>query len=124
MLLTDEAVPRVLYASPRIEEVSGFRGDELLGQPDLWIRRIHPDESATTWGRRVAAVEAGVRFEADYRFLHRDGRWRWFRETSSPVREAGGSVEYRQSFVEDISSERFAHAQAERSEARYRSLVE
>ena len=124
VLLTDEAVPRVLYASPRIEEIAGYRPDELVEQPDLWIRRIHPDESAATWARRVAAIESGARFEADYRFRHRSGEWRWFRETSTPVPQTDGAVAYRQSFVEDISSERFAPAQAERSETRYRSLVE
>ena len=74
--------------------------------------------------RWTAAVHAGEVFVAEYRFRHRNGEWRWFRETNSPIREPDGSVRYRQSFTEDITSERFAQAQAERSEARYRALVE
>ena len=36
----------MLYASRRIEEISGFTPDQLLEQPDLWFRRLHPDETA------------------------------------------------------------------------------
>ena len=124
MLLTSESNPRVLYASRRIEEISGFTPGQLLEQPELWFRRFHPDGSAAIGGEWTAAVESGSRFEADYRFQHRDGEWRWFRETSTPMLEPDGSVRYRESFIEDITAERFAEVVAERSEARYRALVE
>jgi len=124
VLLTNETAARVLYASPRIEEMSGFSPDELMSQPGLWVGRLHPDEGPELGARWAAAVDSGERFSAEYRFLHRGGEWRWFRETSSPVRGADGAVRYRQSFTEDITSERFAEAQAERSEARYRALIE
>ncbi len=124
MLLTSESNPQVLYASRRIEEISGFTPGQLLEQPELWFRRFHPDGSAAIGGEWTAAVESGGRFEADYRFQHRNGEWRWFRETSTPMLESDGSVRYRQSFIEDITAERFAAVVAERSEARYRALVE
>ena len=124
VLLAAETTQRVLYASPRVEEISGFAPDELLAEPGLWTRRLHPDEAATIGADRSAAVDSGERFRAEYRFLHRGGEWRWFRETSSPVREADGPVRYWQSFIEDITAERFAVVVAERSEAKYRALVE
>ncbi|MET0800401.1 MAG: PAS domain-containing protein, partial [Actinomycetota bacterium] len=124
VLLTNEAPTRALYASPRIEEISGFTPDELLTQHELWVGRLHPDEAEALAIKWAAAVEAGELFRAEYRFQHRDGDWRWLRETSSPVREAAGTIRYRQSFTEDITSERLAEEQAERSEARYRALVE
>ncbi|MGH2539830.1 MAG: PAS domain-containing protein, partial [Actinomycetota bacterium] len=124
VLLTNEPATRVLFASPRIEEISGFTPDELLAQPGLWVERLHPDEAAALAAKWTASVEGGERFRAEYRFRHRDGEWRWLRETSSPVREADGTIRYRQSFTEDITSERLAEEQAERSEARYRALVE
>jgi PAS domain S-box-containing protein len=124
MLLTSESNPRVLYASPRMEEISGFAPGQLLEHPELWFRRIHPDGRAAIGGKWASSVVSRTRFEADYRFQHRNGEWRWFRETSTPMLGSDGSVQYRQSFIEDISPERFAYTQAERSEARYRSLVE
>jgi PAS domain S-box-containing protein len=124
MLLTSESNPRVLYASPRVEEISGFAPRQLLEHPELWFRRMHPDGRAAIGGKWASSVVSRTRFEADYRFQHRNGEWRWFRETSTPMLGSDGSVQYRQSFIEDISPERFAYTQAERSEARYRSLVE
>lgn len=124
VLLSNEVAARVLYVSPRIEAISGFRPDELLTQPGLWISRLHPDEGPELGARWAHAVESGERFSAEYRFRHRTGEWRWLRETSAAVREPDGSIRYRQSFTEDITAERFAEAQAERSEARYRALVE
>jgi len=124
VLVTSEAAPRVLYASPQVEEISGFTPTELIAQPGLWKMRLHPDEAATIGATRGAAAESGERFRVEYRFIHRSGEWRWFRETSTPVREPDGTVRYRQSFTEDITAERFAEAQAERSEARHRALVE
>ncbi|HET6712334.1 MAG TPA: PAS domain-containing protein [Actinomycetota bacterium] len=124
VLLTNEPAARVLFASPRIEEISGFTPDDLLTQPGLWVERLHPEEAHGLGARWASAVASGERFSEEYRFLHRTGEWRWIREISSPVRAPDGTVRYRQSFTEDITSERFAEAQAERSEARYRALVE
>jgi PAS domain S-box-containing protein len=124
VLLTNEPVPRVLYATPRVHEISGFTPEELVARPDLWVSRFHPDERATNDAEWLRAVESGRPFEAEYRFMHRDGRWRWFRETASPVRDDLGVVRYRQGFLQDMTAERVAESQAERSEARYRALVE
>ena len=124
LLLSNEHATRVLYANPRIEEITGFTPDELTERADLWFGRMHSDDAdrvSAAWNR---AVDGAERFSAEYRFLHRSGEWRLFRDTSSPVRAADGSILYRQSFTEDVTSERFAEEQAERSEARYRDLVE
>jgi PAS domain S-box-containing protein len=124
LLLSNEHATTVLYGSPRVEDITGFTPEELRHDVGLWFDRIHPDDAddvSATWNR---AVDGGERFSAEYRFQHRSGEWRLFRDTSSPVRGADGSILYRQSFTEDLTSERFAEEQAERSEARYRDLVE
>jgi adenylate cyclase len=124
LLLTNDPVPRVLYASPRVEELTGFPADELRSHPRLWFSRLHDDDAAAISARWNHAVDTAADYSEEYRFLHRSGRWRFFRDRSTPVREADGSIRYRQSFTEDITSERFAEEQAQRSEARYRALVE
>ncbi len=124
LVLTNERVPRVLYASPRMEEFTGFTDEELRRDSGLWFARLHEDDAKGVSARWNAAVADGGRFTADYRFLHRNGEWRIFRETSWPIFEADGTIRHRHSFTEDITSERFAEDQANRSEARYRALVE
>ena len=124
LLLTNEHVPRVLYASPRVEEITGYTDDELRAHPGLWFSRMHDDDAPTIGARWNHTVDAGTPYNEEYRFRHRSGEWRVFRDRSTPVREPDGSIRYRQSYTEDITSERFALEQAERSEARYRALVE
>jgi adenylate cyclase len=124
VLLTNEATPRVLYATPSVLEISGFTPDELTSGPESWVSRLHPEEGPAIDAEWIRAVEDDRRFEVEYRFLHRDGQWRWFRETASIVRGDDGTIRYRQGFIQDITSERSAEAQARRSEARYRALVE
>src|SRR5262245_4672582 len=99
-LLTNEAAARVLYASPRIAEISGFTPAELIDGDQVWDARLHPDEIDGLTARWTRAVEEETVFEAEYRFRHRNGEWRWFRETNTPVREPDGSVRYRQSFTD------------------------
>ena len=124
LLLTNEHVPRVLYASPRVEELTGFRADELRAHPRLWFSRLHDDDAPVIGARWNHAVDTAAAYSEEYRFLHRSGEWRVFRDRSTPVREADGSIRYQQHYTEDITSERFAEKQAQRSEARYRALVE
>jgi PAS domain S-box-containing protein len=46
LLLTNEHATRVLYANPRVGEITGFTADELTGRADLWFGRMHPDGAA------------------------------------------------------------------------------
>jgi PAS domain S-box-containing protein len=124
VLLTEEIRPVVLFSSPRIEEITGFDPGELRAEPTPWIGRLHPDEAPELAASWETSIRTGERFTADFRFLHRSGEWRWLRMTTSGVIDQDRGVRYRQSFIEDITAERFAEAQAERSEARYRALVE
>jgi adenylate cyclase len=124
LLLTNEHVPRVLYASPRVEELTGFPAEEMRRHPRLWFSRLHDDDAEAISARWNHAVDDAAAYKEEYRFLHRNGEWRVFRDRSTPVREADGSIRYRQNYTEDITSERFAEEQAQRSEARYRALVE
>jgi PAS domain S-box-containing protein len=45
LLLTNERVPHVIYASPRIEDFTGFTADELRRHPSLWFGRMHEDDA-------------------------------------------------------------------------------
>ena len=118
LLLTNEQVPHVMYASPRVEELTGFPADEMRRHPRLWFSRLHDDDAAAISARWNHAVDTGAAYSEEYRFLHRSGEWRVFRDRSTPMREDDGSIRYRQNYTEDITSERFALEQAERSEAR------
>ena len=77
--------------------------DELIADPELWLRHIDPDEVERTLPRWAGAVGAARALTAEYRFLHRDGRMAMAPRHVGAGRGADGSIRYRQSFIEDIT---------------------
>lgn len=62
------------YVTPDVEELLGFRPEELVGQRGF--DRIHPDDVAMMMARFTEAVsEPGGRSGAVFRYLHADGSW-------------------------------------------------
>ncbi len=73
-LLNAEAT--ILYLSPSVSQVLGYRSSEHVGRS--WFEIYHPEDLD-----RVKAVfssmvrEPGGHFAAEARMLHKDGSWRW-----------------------------------------------
>ncbi|MDD1715465.1 MAG: PAS domain S-box protein, partial [Methanolinea sp.] len=68
---------RISFASPSVERLMGYRPEELLGHPVT--EYIHPEDTARVIREMWAAIEqqqSSIRLE--YRFLHKDGKYRWF----------------------------------------------
>lgn len=77
------------YVSPQIERLLGFTPEEWVGDPGLWMRRVHPDDRD-----EVAAAEEGLTeavegerdanelpmLATEYRMLAKDGREVWVRD--------------------------------------------
>ncbi len=78
---------RFLRLNPAWKRVLGFDGDELCGAPFLDF--VHPDDRAATTDV-VSTLTTGacvINFENRYRT--RDGSYRWFEWTASPMVEEG-----------------------------------
>jgi PAS domain S-box-containing protein len=65
-----------IYESPAVYQLFGYEGEELRGRNAFEL--IHPDDVGAvlaTFG--VILAEAGTTAAVDFRFLHKDGSWRW-----------------------------------------------
>jgi len=62
--------------SGRVEEVLGYETPE-MGGIEQWTARIHPDDRDETVRLLEAAERDRQVFDADYRFLHKNGTYRW-----------------------------------------------
>jgi PAS domain S-box-containing protein len=95
-----EALPTIVWtASPdgagtyfngRLTEYSGLSPDEAAG--DGWLSLVHPDDverAADTWR---ASLNAGSRYDIDYRLRRRDGAYRWFAVRGLPLYDATGAI--------------------------------
>ncbi|MGE5691787.1 MAG: PAS domain S-box protein [Pseudomonadota bacterium] len=77
------------FVSPQIDRLLGYTSEEWLGDPDLFLRLVHPDDR-----ERVAASLATARPSSgplEYRLVARDGRTVWVRDEAAVVLDAHGA---------------------------------
>jgi PAS domain S-box-containing protein len=95
--------------NPALQSMFGYTCHDLAGT--AFERLLHPDEAAPDRERFRALVSGGLpRFQAERRFVARDGRELWGRLTFSAVRFDGGT-QYAIAMVEDITERKRAEGE-------------
>jgi diguanylate cyclase (GGDEF)-like protein/PAS domain S-box-containing protein len=111
------------YVSPQIETILGFTPEEWCSDPDLWARRLHPEDAD-----RVLAMEAELTNDeaacnaAEYRLLHRDGHAVWLRDDAL-LREGADGVLRWHGVMSDITEQKRAEAELERRAAQQAAVA-
>jgi PAS domain S-box-containing protein len=104
--------------SNRVVSMLGFKPEELIGHPEFWDSRVHPDD-LRHYLAEVPHLWKDGQHAFEYRFLHKDGTYRWIREEAKVIRDAAGKpvevigywtdvTELRQLEAELVKSQRFA----------------
>jgi PAS domain S-box-containing protein len=123
-VVTPDDPPRTLYISPRAEEIYGVPPEVWFTDPTTGLRNVHPDDVERIHRQWREAIAAGEPFSSEYRYIHPDGRIRWFMDRATPVLDQDGTTRLVHGFVEDVTASRHAEQELRGSEARYRALVE
>lgn len=123
----DETSPtgfRDVYISPQTERILGYRPEEWVADPTLWISATHPDDRARLIREDREAAANASRFSSEYRMVAKDGRVVWFHDEAVLVEDPVSGVAFWQGVMFDVTEQkRLAEATAQ-SEAKYRALVE
>jgi PAS domain S-box-containing protein len=85
---------RTMYVSPHVETALGYTRDEWLGQPDIWMELLHPDDRELILAAHDLHNETGRPWSREYRLIANDGRVVWFRDVATLVRDDDGRPEY------------------------------
>ncbi|MBA3689857.1 MAG: PAS domain-containing protein [Actinobacteria bacterium] len=99
------------YTSPQVVELLGFTPDEWSGDPDLWLRQLHPEDRAGAMAAHRRSNETGERFFAEYRLLARDGRVVWLRDEAALVRDEAERPLYWRGVMQDVTEQKQAEEQ-------------
>jgi PAS domain S-box-containing protein len=85
---------RTMYVSPHVETALGYSRDEWLGQPDIWMELLHPDDREQTLAAHDLHNETGRPWSREYRLIANDGRVVWFRDVANLVRDDDGRPQH------------------------------
>ncbi|MEO8475964.1 MAG: PAS domain-containing protein [Actinomycetota bacterium] len=118
----DPATGTLLYVSPQIENMLGYRPEEWLLDPDLWAELLHPDDRA--WVIAANDADTGDSWSVDYRVITRDGRNLWVHHETVLIRDDQDEPLFWQGMIFDISQRKAAEQGLRDAEERYRTLVE
>ncbi|HET7528595.1 MAG TPA: EAL domain-containing protein, partial [Burkholderiaceae bacterium] len=114
---------RYVQANRALCDMLGYSRDELLG---LTVKQIsHPDDRNVADDLR-ARLRAGEidSFQVEKRYLHKDGSSVWAQISVTVQRDDTGRALHDISITQDISARKLAELAVQRSEQRFRSLVE
>ncbi len=122
-----DEVATALYVSPGYEELLGFSAEERLADPELWVKRLHPEDRE----RVLAQRDQGGVWRCEYRLLRKDGSVVWVRDEAVRVEGEEGGEPLWHGVLFDITARkeaeerlREAEQRLHEAERRYRTLVE
>jgi PAS domain S-box-containing protein len=120
--VVDLARSRLHYVSPGFESLWERSRRELADGAGAFFDTIHAEDRERIRKLAYESLEAG--FEEEFRIELPDGRTRWVRHRSLPVRNEAGVVVLTVGITQDIDRRMEAEARLRESEERYRQLVE
>ena len=96
--------------------IMGYAPEEMLAEPNFWMNHLHPQDAPTVLAEFARLIPQGGG-NLEYRFLHKEGHYRWFQDTFQVLRdEKGDPFEIVGSWA-DITHRKLAEAVRELYEA-------
>ena len=85
----------VTYMSKNMVSLSGFDAEQFVGPggEDFWVTRVHQDDLALYRSHMPELQNPNQKhWFSEYRFLRKDGVYRWIREEFNVVRDSTGKI--------------------------------
>ena len=94
--------------SPQLLAMTGYSPSEWLAEPDMWVKRLHPDDREQVLRHYGDACAHGGRFACEYRLLDREGRVLWWRDEGRVLPGPDGKARFVRGFVLDVTEQKLA----------------
>ena len=87
----------------------GYGEKDISNNPEEWFSRIHIDDRCEVEARVSAHLNGRIpHFEAEYRIMHKDGRYRWVLNRGLAVKNEEGHAYRMAGSQTDITSRKAA----------------
>jgi PAS domain S-box-containing protein len=108
------------YVSPVIVRITGYTSDEIKSMAyGLVLDNVHPDDVEKIEGttRKVISGQTGSSSQSEFRFKHKDGKYRWLLDRFSVMRNITGEAIALIGNVSDITERKQAEQDLRSKEA-------
>ncbi len=119
----DDPRSRLTYVSPQAATLLSHSIDELMGDPELWYRLIHPDDAANVATAENEHFGKGTPLQHRFRLRDRDGRQIWVRDEATLHRLPDGRLQSH-GVLMDITAQVNAEEAVRASEEQQRQIVD
>jgi PAS domain S-box-containing protein len=102
----------VTYLSSNMERILGYSLEDVVDIPDFWADHVHPnDRDRFVAEEREAFARGTSGLEHGYRFLHKDGTYRWLHARTHIEYDETGAPEALLGYATDMTERRSAEEQ-------------
>ncbi len=112
-----------LYISPQIKSILGFSPEDYRADPDIWRKRLHPDDLNRVLIELKQSQINNRPFRSEYRMIARDGSVVWFRDDAVVVADSTGKPLFLQGVMVDITERKRAEEAIKESERRLSDII-
>lgn len=111
------------FIGANVKQVLGYDPEEFYAG-SFWFQNIHADDLATVYAASAQVNAQDEPVVLQYRFRHRDGSYRWMRDTVRSVRDDAGTPIELVGYMIDVTDAVRAEESVRRSELNFRTLIE
>ncbi len=111
------------YVSPQIESILGFSPEEWCADPELWAKRLHPEDRDRVLETESRIVNGEPMTAAsEYRLRHRDGHSVWVRDDALLLFDEDGEQRWH-GVMSDITDQKEAETELKRRAAQQSAVA-
>jgi PAS domain S-box-containing protein len=110
------------FISENVREQTGYEPHEFIDDPKFWSGHIHPDDFPRVLDELPGILEHG-NHSHEYRFMHKDGDYRWMYDEARLVRDEDGNPLEIVGYWIDVSKLKEAEGRLRESEKTARALL-
>ncbi|MGH2684883.1 MAG: PAS domain-containing protein, partial [Actinomycetota bacterium] len=111
------------YVSPYYEKLVGYSPEERIGDPEMWIKLIHPDDRDRVVTEHLGTNLTGRPFRCEYRMVGKDGRVVWVRDEAIMLTDGPGEQRW-QGILIDITERKEAEEALQRLSVQKQSILD
>jgi PAS domain S-box-containing protein len=105
-----------LYVSPQVEGILGLTQAEYEQDPNLWVKKLHPEDRDYVLDKLKKTHSTGVPFRCEYRMFAADGGIVWLRDEAVIIKSENGKDAFLQGVMFDITELKHAEQALRRIE--------